>query len=90
MAVRWKLDAPETGLRRIGALPRGSYLHDGRGANHWILRVQPLRGKYRGAVKGWYWYGLGQNTRHNPAPTMEAAKAEALAFYKEYVAQEPT
>ena len=79
MAVRWKLDPRPTGLRAIGAGPRGSFLHDG---GDWILRVEPLGGNYARPLRGWFWYGMDQNTCNKPCATAAEAKAEAMAFYK--------
>lgn len=32
-----------------------------------------------GKCTGWYWYGLGRDTRYRPCKTKEEAKAEATA-----------
>ena len=80
MAVRWKKEAEETGLGRVGAGPRTSYLHNGN--DDWILHTGCIGGGYRGPVRGWYWFGMGQNTSTKPCATEAEAKAEAMAFYK--------
>jgi hypothetical protein len=79
MALRWKQQPKETGLRRVGAGPRPSALRDN---DKEVLWVAPLGGGWRGPIKGWYWYGCGENTSVAPWPTEIEAKAAAMAFYK--------
>jgi hypothetical protein len=79
MALRWKMQDRETGLARVGAAPRGCDLRDD---GNEVLHVRPLGGGWRGPVTGWYWYGCGENTAVAPWPTMDAAKAAAMAFFR--------
>jgi hypothetical protein len=79
MALRWKMNPKETGLRRVGAGPRGHTLRDD---GQPVLYVQSLGGGWRGPVTGWFWYGCGENTAVAPWATAEEAKAAAGAFYK--------
>ena len=81
--LRWKLDPRETGLRSVGAGPRGSTLHDGEKR---YATVSPIRGG------GWYWvagWSSGvphMNTSHSPVDTADEAKAQAMAYVKEHLA----
>lgn len=80
MALRWKKEGRETGLRAVGARPRGYILNDDGQER---LRVVPLGGGWSGGpVTGWYWYGCGENTAAAPWPTEDEAKAAAMAFYR--------
>lgn len=84
MRLRWKKDAPETGLRSIGAAPRGSILHDGTKT---YATVSPMGGGWRGAVTGWYFVaGWDSSVPHmNTCSTPEATEAEAKVKAREYV-----
>lgn len=88
MRLRWKLKPKETGLRAIGAGHRSSWLHDG--TKHYAT-VSALRQRH--AVTGWFWvagWGSGvphENTCNDPVPTAEEAKAQALAYVKQHLAQ---
>ncbi len=83
--LRWKKRPRETGLRAVGAGPRGSVLHDGEREYGW---VSALGGDWRGPVRGWYFVcphdsvGEYANTCNDPAPDEETAKAQAMAFVK--------
>jgi len=84
--LRWKLEPKETGLRTIGAGPRGSVYHDGEKEYAW---VSALGGGWHGPVRGWYWgAGWDSDVPHyssigEPCPTAEEAKRQA----EEYVAK---
>jgi hypothetical protein len=83
MAARWKLNPHETGLRRVGAGPRGSKLFDD---GKEVASVSALGGGFCGPVTGWMWVcrhaGGVKNTWNEPAATAEEAKRQAMAFYK--------
>ena len=87
--LRWKKKPKETGLRSIGAGPRGSVLHDGVTEYAW---VNALGGGWRGKLKGWYWIsssdavGEWRNTCNELAQDEATAKAQAMAFVKEKLA----
>ncbi len=84
--MRWKKDAPETGLRRVGAGPRGSKLRDSE--NEWAW-VRPIGGGLR-ELKGWCFIvpsGLPipyENTFRSPVETEKKAKDQALAYVKKH------
>lgn len=77
--ARWRKTPRETGLRSIGAAPRGYELRLGDDV---ILWVNPSGGNWARPLEGWYWVGMGQNTSRNLKATAEEAKAEADTFYK--------
>jgi hypothetical protein len=83
MVMRWKMEERETGLRSIGALPRSHWLRDG---GKRFACVSPIDS----AGSAWYWVagwrsGVPyENTCSRPVPTVEAAKAEAMAYVKEH------
>ena len=81
MTVRWKLNPRQTGLRAVGAGPRGYELHDGSIVLMWI---QANGGGWRRPQEGWYWYGLEANTSSTPVATIEEAKAQARAWYEKH------
>lgn len=77
MTLRWKKDERQTGLRSIGAGPRGSALRDGADGDE-LARVQA-----HGA--GWFWYsmsGAHVNTCNEPVADEATAKADAMAHVK--------
>ncbi len=84
--MRWKKDDPETGLRRVGAGPRGSKLRDSEREWAWVTA---LGGGWR-ECKGWYFVvpsGLPipyENTCSSPAETEKEAKDQALAYVKKH------
>ncbi len=84
--MRWKKNPPETGLRRIGAGPRGSKLRDAE--KEWAC-VYAAGGGYR-ELRGWFFVvpsGLPipfQNTCHDLVDTENEAKELALAYVKKH------
>lgn len=79
--ARWRKEPHETGLRSIGAQPRGYELHQN---GEVLIYVSPAGGGWQAPLKGWYWYGFGVNT-YNTKPlfkTAEEAKADADTYYK--------
>lgn len=50
---RWKMTPKETGLARIGAMPRGHYLQDEFG--NWIASVSPNGGGWSSRQNGWFY-----------------------------------
>jgi hypothetical protein len=96
MALRWKKNPAETGLRAVGAGPRGSKLHDGTDE---YASVYPLGGNWRGPLRGWYWVAVSRehgvpycNTCNEPPQSEAAAKTAAMAYVKQHlkVPKEPT
>ena len=87
--LRWKLNQKETGLRAVGAGPRGYMYHDGKKI---YASVSPLGGNWREPLRGWYWvagWDSGvphKNTCKAPCETPEEAKKQAA----EYVAKHLT
>ena len=81
--ARWRKQPRETGLRSVGARPRGYELRkDGED----LISVSPAGGGWASPLRGWYWVGYGINT-YNTKPlfdTAEDAKADADAYYKEH------
>ena len=90
-ALRWKKEDAATGLARVGAGPRGSYLHDGQTK---FATVSALRwtGRY---PTGWFWVaGWGSaiphfNSSSNPCETEAEAKQAAMAYVKKHLATQP-
>ena len=84
MALRWRKNKPETGLRRVIAGPRGSTLYDGE------IRYATVNalGRYH-EKQGWYYVcgwesGIQRiNTCNDPCPDEKTAKAEAMAYVRE-------
>ena len=82
MAVRWKMNPKETGLRSVGAGPRGSNLHAEDGSI--LMSTSSVGGGWRGPIEGWYWYGMGMNTCRQPLYATEAdARVAARLYYDE-------
>lgn len=83
MRLRWKKNPHETGLRAVGAGPRGSVLHDGLKE---YASVNALGGNWRGPLLGWYWVsdaaGEYVNTCDDPSPDEATAKAQAMEFVR--------
>lgn len=90
--LRWKKNPPETGLRAVGAGPRGSKLHDGVKE---YAHLYPDGGNWRKPLAGWYWVcaadavGEYMNTCNDPAPDEKTAKAQAMAWVQEKLASLP-
>lgn len=85
--LRFRLCPEETGLRAIGAGPRGWDLMYG---DQRIGCVSALGGGWRGPVTGWYWVAseaaIGvphRNTCNTPSATPEEAKAACTAYVRE-------
>ena len=77
---RWRKQPNETGLSLIGQAPRGLDFADG---DEILVCVRPLTAsESRWKAVGWYWYGMGHNTSHEPVGTPDEAKAEATAWMK--------
>lgn len=88
--LRWKREPAETGLRRIGAGPRGSFLHDGERT---YATVSALGGDWRMPLKGWYFVvgwdsGVPRfNSYETPAPDEKTAKEQAMAYVREHLSK---
>ena len=87
--LRWKKNPKETGLRRVGAGPMGSVLHDGSTE---YASVSAYGGNWRCPLRGWYWVAFAdavgeyRNTCDDLAADEVTAKAQAMAFVKEKLA----
>ena len=84
MALRWKKQPRETGLRSIGSGPQSSDLWDGTKV---YATVAAIGGNWRDStIRGWYWHTMDlpeyMNTHGAPKPTEAEAKAEAMAWIK--------
>ncbi len=75
--TRWRREKAATGLMAVGAPVRGWDLLRGDG---WLAHVRPLG---RDAERGWYWYGMDNNTAYAPVATPEEAKQQAEARLRE-------
>ena len=91
MALRWKKDEPERGLARVMAGPRGSALRDG---GHVIARVAVCYEGWGRVRKGWFWWANSpqhgvplKNTAGEPVADEATAKAQALAYVKQCLAE---
>lgn len=84
--LRWKKEAPETGLRAVGARPRAHHLHDGVDE---YATVYPNGGGWQRPQAGWYWVAFGavprKNTCDTPVADLQQAKDEAAAYVKEHL-----
>lgn len=84
--MRWKKDAAETGLLRVGAGPRGSKLRDSNQEWAWVTAIG---GGWR-ELKGWYFVvpsGLPipyMNTCGSPVETEKEAKQQAMDYVKKH------
>ena len=80
--LRWKKDSRETGLKSIGAGPRGSKYHDGVKQ---YASVSAIGGGWR-PFEGWHWVAGWDsdipyyNSCRNPLATEEEAKKAAEAY----------
>lgn len=85
--LRWKRDARETGLRAVGAAPRGWRLHDG--VDEYAV-VSPNGGNWSRKQNGWYWVAYSPlphcNTCNAPVADPEDAKAAAMLYVKQHLA----
>lgn len=90
MALRWRKNPRETGLRAVGAGPRGSCLFlDGE--TEYLASVNPFGGNWRGPLEGWYWVVPKDesknleymNTCYDLCETEKQAKDEAKAYVQE-------
>jgi len=85
--LRWKKESSETGLRRVGAGPRGSYLHDGK-IKYAVVSAHATR--ITGKI-GWYWvagWGSGvphMNTCDEQGRTEADAKDAAMAYVRKHI-----
>jgi len=89
MTLRWRKDKPETGLRAVGAGPRGHrlFLDDNEDE---LAIVSPDGGGWLRPLSGWYWYAMNlpDNKLYNSYAqgeifeTEKEAKAAALAYVK--------
>lgn len=91
MKLRWKLNPRETGLRAIGAGPRGSRLHDGKTT---FASVNAHSTRHTGRT-GWFWVARSDdgsipyhNSCNGPGLTEADAKAAAMAYVKKHLAQQ--
>jgi len=86
--LRWKQRPRETGLRSIGARPRGWDLHDGVDE---YATVYPNGGGWQSQQAGWFWVAFGEvphkNTHDSPKAEASEAKAEAMAYVKKHLAE---
>lgn len=89
--LRWKKQPRETGLRAVGASPRGYDYHDGQTV---YAVVSPKGGGYT-PLRGWYWvagWGSGvphQNTCDEPCADVEEAKRQAEAYVRSHTEEKP-
>jgi len=77
MALRWRRQPNEGGLRSIVQGYRGYQLRD-KGVE--LAHVATI--DRHGTGKGWYWYAFGKNTCQTPVKTAEEAKKQATAYVK--------
>ena len=79
--ARWSKQPNEPGLRSVGQTPRGLNLKE---AGEELLYVRASGGGWSSDLRGWYWYGMGENTI-NTKPlfkTKEAARDDASVWYR--------
>ena len=86
--IRWKKEPEETGLRRVGAAPRGYFLHDGKTT---YAFVSSNGGGWSTKQKGWYWVVPThesipyKNTCQTPCETVEESKTQARDYVMGYL-----
>ena len=81
MALTWRKQPNETGLARVTQGPRGFQL---RKDGEIVMWVAPLLVRWKSYdIVGWYFYGAGANTSHEPCATAEEAKTQAKKHYLE-------
>jgi hypothetical protein len=89
MTLRWRKDPRETGLRAVGAGPRGSGLYENKIKK--FAHVSPLGGDWMRPLAGWYWVAgwdsdvPHRNTYRTPCETEDEAKAEAFAYVQQHL-----
>lgn len=89
--LRWKKDPPATGLRSVGAAPRGHVYHDGEKR---YASVRPLGGGWL-PMRGWYWVaGWDSDVPHYnscnaPCETPEEAKKQAVDYIAQHLKEQP-
>jgi hypothetical protein len=87
MALRWKKEPAETGLRSVCAGPRSSKLWDGETE---FASVYAHSTRHTGKT-GWYWVASGGGIPYNntcgfTGESEQDAKAEAMAYVKKHLA----
>lgn len=89
--LRWKRKPAETGLRRIGAGPRGSDLHDG---TEKYASTNFISKRHGHKIEGWYWTARNDahgiplaNTCYEPVADEVTAKANAMAYVRKHLAK---
>ena len=93
MSLRWKREKRETGLRAVGAVPRGYVYHNGVKV---YATVSASGGGWRRTLECWYWVAGWdsdvpyKNTCHTPCATPEEAKKQAANYVKRYIDKEVT
>lgn len=81
ITARWRKQPDEKGLARSFQNKRGLELREGTKI---VVRVVHNRDSLGRGIEGWYWHGLGKNTCDEPCQSMEEAKAQADAHYKDW------
>ena len=81
MAARWRKTPRPGGLRNIG-FTQGFELTENSKV---LLSVNAAYDMGRHIPRGWYWAGLGQNSCQQLCATKEEAKAQADAWFKQYM-----
>lgn len=90
MRLTWKREPRETGLRSVGAAPRGSKLHDGE--NTYAV-TYPNVGGWARPQKGWYWVAGWDscvptvNTYRSPVETEDEAKKAAREYVSKWISK---
>lgn len=88
--LRWRRDPGETGLRAVGAGPRGFKLFDANGMQFASVNYTRSGGGWYYVV-GWAARDLGLvphvNTADTPVSSPDEAKAQALAFVRARLAE---
>lgn len=86
--LRWKRQAAETGLRAVGARPRGYDYHNGTDE---FATIYPNGGGWQRPQNGWYWVAFGDGIPHKntcndpPYESVEQAKKEASEYVKAHL-----
>ncbi len=87
LRLRWRLDKHPSGLAGVCAGPRGSTLYDSTGKRYAMVSAINRGGS------GWYWVAgwdsdvPRRNTCNQPVPTIDEAKAEAMAYVRAALAR---